>query len=113
MPRQDPPSRNDAALRAVGAELAAARRRLGLHVKDLEATLDPPMAYRTILTYEHGTRQWPLDRFIQLCHALGIHPVELLDRALRRLDLATTCPHCGSASSGSSNTGGNEGGVRG
>ncbi|WP_285509476.1 helix-turn-helix transcriptional regulator [Actinokineospora sp. NBRC 105648] len=67
----------------MGSRLRLARERQGWSRGQLVARLDVDIHVQTIATYELGTRQCPLGRFVAICEALGVPAPELLDDALR------------------------------
>lgn len=70
--------------RAVGEELRRAREEKGWSRGHLVATLPSGIGDRTLLSYEHGTRQLTVIRLIELCRALGVAAPTLLNQALQR-----------------------------
>jgi transcriptional regulator with XRE-family HTH domain len=70
--------------RAVGEELRRAREARGWSRAQLVAQLPSGIGDRTLLSYEHGTRNLTMARFIELCHVLREDPAKLLNRALQR-----------------------------
>lgn len=71
--------------RTLGDELRRARKRRGWTRKDLQENLRTEISLQTLATYELGTRQCSVVRFVELCIALGEQPDELLARAHRRV----------------------------
>lgn len=70
--------------RAVGEELRRAREEKGWSRGHLVAKLPSGIGDRTLLSYEHGTRQLTVIRLIELCRALGVAAPSLLNQALQR-----------------------------
>jgi transcriptional regulator with XRE-family HTH domain len=75
----------DAFRRVLGDELRAARKERGLIRKDVAPHLDHDMSLQTLATYELGTRNMPVVRFVEICRELGVSPVEILRRAYERV----------------------------
>lgn len=71
--------------RTLGDELRRARKRRGWTRKDLQQHLRTEISLQTLATYELGTRQCSVVRFVELCIALGERPDELLARAHKRV----------------------------
>lgn len=69
--------------RTLGTELRRARERLGLSRQQLVAKLPSGICDRTLMSYEHGTRQVTALRLLELCHALEESTPDLLRRALQ------------------------------
>jgi transcriptional regulator with XRE-family HTH domain len=70
--------------RAIGAELRRAREACGWSRIQLTARLPSGIGERTLLSYEHGTRQMTALRLIEICHALGTDMPTLVRRALQQ-----------------------------
>lgn len=68
--------------RAVGEELRRAREVRGWSRTQLVALLPSGIGERTLLSYEHGTRQLALVRLLELYQVLGVSAPDLLTRAL-------------------------------
>ena len=68
----------------LGRELREAREARGLSRAQLVALLPSGIGDRTVLSYEHGTRQPTVARFLELCHAIEVDAVAVLGRALQR-----------------------------
>lgn len=69
---------------ALGEELRRARVARGLSRECLVTLLPSGIGARTLLSYEHGTRQFTVLRFLELCRALGASAPNLLGLALQR-----------------------------
>jgi transcriptional regulator with XRE-family HTH domain len=69
----------------VGARIAEARRKAGLTVRDLAATLKMP--HTTLNNYETGRRPIPLDRLAQIAGALRRPPASFLVESAEEADL--------------------------
>jgi transcriptional regulator with XRE-family HTH domain len=70
--------------RALGEELRRAREALGWSRLELVARLPSGIGDRTLLSYEHGTRNLTMIRFIEICRAMGVDSATLHSRALQR-----------------------------
>ncbi|MFC4855266.1 helix-turn-helix domain-containing protein [Actinophytocola glycyrrhizae] len=70
--------------RVLGQELRTARETKGLTRIQLVAQLPSGIGDRTLLTYEHGIRQITVNRFVEICRALGVAAAEILDQALEK-----------------------------
>lgn len=70
--------------RAIGDELRRAREALGWSQRQLVARLPSGIGERTLLSYEHGARNFSFLRFLELCRALGVDAPSLVRRALQR-----------------------------
>jgi len=70
--------------RAIGEELRRAREENGWSRAQLVARLPSGIGERTLLSYEHGTRQLTVLRFNEICRALGIAAPTMLGQALQR-----------------------------
>jgi transcriptional regulator with XRE-family HTH domain len=76
--------------RVLGQEIRRAREARGWTRAELVEQMPSGIGDRTLLSYEHGTRQLTVQRLIEVCTALGVAAVELLDQALRKArDLRT------------------------
>lgn len=71
--------------RTLGDELRRARKRRGWTRKDLQERLQTEISLQTLATYELGTRQCSVVRFVELCLAMDERPDELLSRAHSRM----------------------------
>lgn len=80
--------------KVLGQEIRRAREARGWTRAELVEQLPSGIGDRTLLSYEHGTRQLTVTRFIEISKALGVTAVELLDQALRKArDLRTFSLH--------------------
>jgi transcriptional regulator with XRE-family HTH domain len=80
--------------KVLGQEIRRAREAKGWTRAELVEQLPSGIGDRTLLSYEHGTRQITVSRFIEISKALGVAAVELLDEALRKArDLRTFSLH--------------------
>lgn len=70
--------------RAVGEELRRAREERGWSRGHLVARLPSGIGERTLLSYEHGTRQLTVSRLNEICYTLGVCAADLLAYALQR-----------------------------
>jgi transcriptional regulator with XRE-family HTH domain len=70
--------------RVVGQELRTAREARGWTRIHLVDQLPSGIGDRTLLTYEHGTRQLTVNRFVEICRTLGIAAPQVLETALRK-----------------------------
>jgi transcriptional regulator with XRE-family HTH domain len=70
--------------RAIGEELRRTREARGWSRDQLVKRLPSGIGDRTILSYEHGTRQFTVLRLIELGRALGVDGPTLLRRGLQR-----------------------------
>jgi hypothetical protein len=73
----------------LGDELRQARRHRHWSRKELRGRLKHRVSLPTLASYELGTRQCSVNRFVEICEALETAAPELLARALRRLAGAT------------------------
>lgn len=73
--------------RAIGHELRRAREAKGWTRAQLVECLPSGIGDRTLLSYEHGTRHLTVNRFLELCRALGVTAPTLLTQALQRARL--------------------------
>ncbi|WP_103341136.1 helix-turn-helix domain-containing protein [Amycolatopsis sp. CA-126428] len=71
--------------RVLGDELRQARAERGWTREELRSRMGGGLSLQTLATYEQGTRQCTLIRFVELCVALGESPSDLLARAHRRM----------------------------
>lgn len=69
--------------RAVGAELRRSREAIGWSRGQVVARLPSGIGDRTVLSYEHGTRQLTVPRLVELCHAYSVPAPGLLNQALQ------------------------------
>lgn len=76
--------------RAVGEELRRTREAKGWSRQQLVSRLPSGIRERTVLSYEHGTRQLNVVRLVELCDALTVAPPTLLNQALQRAQLHLT-----------------------
>lgn len=75
----------DAALaKALGEELRRVREAAGWSRAQLVARLPSGIGERTLLSYEHGTRQVSVSRLVEICEGLGVSAPRLLSYALQR-----------------------------
>jgi len=77
----------DAITRAVGEELRRTREARGLSRLQLVALLPSGIGDRTLLSYEHGTRQLSVLRLAELSWALGTDAPTMFARGLQRARL--------------------------
>lgn len=73
--------------RAVGAELRRVREERGWSRAQFVERLSSGIGERTLLSYEHGTRQLTALRLAELCQGLDVETPTLLGRALQRARL--------------------------
>jgi transcriptional regulator with XRE-family HTH domain len=71
--------------RALGDEIRRLRKQRGWTRKDLNERLQSEISLQTLATYELGTRQCSVIRFVEICQALGALPHELLARVHERV----------------------------
>ncbi|HEU5471455.1 MAG TPA: helix-turn-helix transcriptional regulator [Actinophytocola sp.] len=71
--------------RVLGDELRRLRKRRGWTRKELNDRLYSDISLQTLATYELGTRQVSVVRLVEICHALGELPHELLARVHERV----------------------------
>lgn len=71
--------------RVLGDELRRLRKQRGWTRKDLNDRLQSDISLQTLATYELGTRQVSVVRFVEICRALGALPHELLARVHERV----------------------------
>jgi transcriptional regulator with XRE-family HTH domain len=77
----------NAVARAIGEELRRARDARGWTRAQVVALLPSGIGERTLLSYEHGTRQLSVLRLLELCDALGVTASSVLNLALQRARL--------------------------
>jgi transcriptional regulator with XRE-family HTH domain len=73
--------------RAVGEELRRVREGRGWSRAQFVALLPSKIGERTLLSYEHGTRQLTALRLVELCQELGVETPRMLGQALQRARL--------------------------
>lgn len=71
--------------RVLGDEIRRLRKQRGWTRKDLNNRLQSDISLQTLATYELGTRQVSVVRFVEICRALGVLPHELLARVHERV----------------------------
>jgi transcriptional regulator with XRE-family HTH domain len=71
--------------RVLGDEIRRLRKQRGWTRKDLNERLQSEISLQTLATYELGTRQCSVIRFVEICQALGALPHELLARVHERV----------------------------
>jgi transcriptional regulator with XRE-family HTH domain len=71
--------------RVLGDEIRRLRKQRGWTRKDLNERLQSDISLQTLATYELGTRQVSVVRFVEICRALGELPHELLARVHERV----------------------------
>jgi transcriptional regulator with XRE-family HTH domain len=71
--------------RVLGDEIRRLRKRRGWTRKDLNDRLQSDISLQTLATYELGTRQVSVVRFVEICRALEELPHELLARVHERV----------------------------
>lgn len=71
--------------RVLGDEIRRLRKQRGWTRKDLNERLQSDISLQTLATYELGTRQVSVVRFVEICRALGELPHELLARVHDRV----------------------------
>ena len=83
--------RIDAAVyqRVLGDELRKARKQRGWTRKELNNRLQTEISLQTLATYELGTRQCTIVRFVELCMALEELPHEVMSRVHDRVFAGT------------------------
>src|SRR2546430_8078839 len=73
--------------RAVGEELKRARNTAGWTRDEVVERIHSEIQPRTIATYEHGTRQCTIARFVEICGCLGVAASDVLDLAQQRAEM--------------------------
>jgi transcriptional regulator with XRE-family HTH domain len=71
--------------RVLGDEIRRLRKQRSWTRKDLNERLQSEISLQTLATYELGTRQVSVIRFVEICLALGELPHELLRRVHERV----------------------------
>ena len=71
--------------RVLGDEIRRLRKQRGWTRKDLNERLQSDISLQTLATYELGTRQCSIVRFVEICLALDERPHELLARVHERV----------------------------
>ena len=71
--------------RVLGDEIRRLRKQRGWTRKELNERLQSDISLQTLATYELGTRQCSVVRFVEICLALDEHPHELLARVHERV----------------------------
>jgi len=71
--------------RVLGDEIRRLRKQRGWTRKDLNERLQSDISLQTLATYELGTRQCSVIRFVEICLALDENPHELLSRVHERV----------------------------
>jgi transcriptional regulator with XRE-family HTH domain len=71
--------------RVLGDEIRRLRKQRGWTRKDLNERLHSDISLQTLATYELGTRQCSVVRFVEICLALETLPHELLARVHNRV----------------------------
>lgn len=75
--------------RVLGDEIRRLRKRRGWTRKDLNDRLQSEISLQTLATYELGTRQLSVVRFVEICVALDELPHELMARVHARVFIET------------------------
>lgn len=75
--------------RVLGEELRRLRKQRGWTRKELNRRLQSDLSLQTLATYELGTRQCTVVRFVELCLALGEQPHEVMARVHDRVFAGT------------------------
>lgn len=70
--------------RILGQVVREAREARGWTRLELAQRLPSGIGERTLLSYEHGIRALSVDRFVEICRALGMSASDLLTEALYR-----------------------------
>lgn len=78
------PVTHKAISKAVGQELRRTREALGLSRDMFVELLPSSFGARSLLAYEHGTRNMTVARFVELCHPLHASPPDLLGTSLQK-----------------------------
>ncbi|CRK62205.1 hypothetical protein [Alloactinosynnema sp. L-07] len=71
--------------RVLGDEIRRLRKQRGWTRKDLNGRLQSEISLQTLATYELGTRQCSVVRFVEICLALEEHPHDLMARVHDRV----------------------------
>nr|WP_235039148.1 helix-turn-helix transcriptional regulator [Kibdelosporangium aridum] len=71
--------------RVLGDEIRRLRKKRGLTRKQLNRRLQSDISLQTLATYELGTRQCSMVRFVEICLALDELPHELIARVHERV----------------------------
>lgn len=74
-------------VRAIGEELRRARQGLGWSRPELIKRMNVDMPVNTYACYEQGIRQCSIPRLVHICRTLGVAAPELLELALRRVEI--------------------------
>lgn len=80
-------SASDVVLRAVGAELRAARLNRGMTLAQVADNLQSGIRVPTLSGYETGTKTIHVGRMVEICAAIGAHPPAVLTAAMKRAEL--------------------------
>jgi transcriptional regulator with XRE-family HTH domain len=72
--------------RALGEELKRARECRGWSRAELVDRMSSSISAQALATYEQGTRQCTVARFVEICQALGVAAPEVIGLALQRLE---------------------------
>ncbi|HVK22375.1 MAG TPA: helix-turn-helix transcriptional regulator [Actinokineospora sp.] len=75
--------------RVLGDEIRRLRKQRGWTRKELNSRLQTEISLQTLATYELGTRQCSVVRFVEICLALEEHPHDLLARVHDRVFAGT------------------------
>jgi transcriptional regulator with XRE-family HTH domain len=84
---QDDAVAEGAITRALGEELRRARDSVGWTRAELVERAPSDLQVRTYATYEHGSRQCTVTRFVEICAALGVSAPDVLELALQRAEV--------------------------
>jgi transcriptional regulator with XRE-family HTH domain len=71
-------------MKAIGEEIKKARESLGWSRLAVVSRLPSGICDRTLLSYEHGTRQMTITRFLEVCKALQLDPANVITWGLQR-----------------------------
>lgn len=83
MPSPPAPSPEDIVV-ALGNELRSAREDRGLSRAEIVERLGFSIQTQTLATYEQGTRQCTVSRFVEICYAIGVSAPVVLTSALQK-----------------------------
>ncbi|WP_436494674.1 helix-turn-helix domain-containing protein [Actinokineospora sp. HUAS TT18] len=75
--------------RVLGDEIRRLRKQRGWTRKELNSRLQSEISLQTLATYELGTRQCSVVRFVEICLALEEQPQELIARVQDRVFAGT------------------------
>jgi transcriptional regulator with XRE-family HTH domain len=87
-----PESKPDAVNKAFGRELTRVRKARGWDREQVVALMASDVGPRTLASWEHGTRAMTVQKFLEVCAAMGVSAPAILQIAAQKVELPDVEP---------------------